>query len=77
MIPVIKNNEYEIVIENVTNEGNGVGHIDGFAVFVPGSVREDVLRVLIVKVNKGYAYGKITDIIKTENQELLKKKRKK
>lgn len=63
MIPVEKNKEYEIKIEAVTNEGNGVGHIDGFTVFVPGSVRYDVLQVLIVKVNKTYAYGKVVRII--------------
>lgn len=62
MIPE-KNKEYEIKIEAVTNEGNGVGHIDGFTVFVPGSVREDVLNVLIVKVNKSYAFGKVLRVI--------------
>ncbi len=63
MIPVEKNKEYEIKIEGVTNEGNGVGHIEGFTVFVPGSVRDDFLRVLIVKVNKGYAFGKILRVL--------------
>lgn len=63
MIPVEKNKEYTIKIESVTNEGMGVGHIDGFAVFVPNSVREDELKILIVKVNKGYAFGKITEIV--------------
>ena len=64
MVPVEKNKIYEITIEAVTSEGNGVGHIDGFTVFVPSSVREDVLKVLIVKVNKGYAYGKVIEILK-------------
>lgn len=64
MIPVEKNKQYEITIESVTNEGNGVGHIDGFTVFVPNSVREDILSVLIVKVNKTYAFGKILKILK-------------
>ena len=34
IIPVEKNKEYEIEIESVTSEGMGVGHIDGFCVFV-------------------------------------------
>lgn len=63
MIPVEKNKEYTVKIESVTNEGMGVGHIDGFTVFISNSVREDELKILIVKVNKGYAFGKIIEII--------------
>ena len=43
MIPVEKNKEYTVKIESVTNEGMGVGHIDGFTVFISNSVREDEL----------------------------------
>lgn len=63
MIPIEKNKEYIIKIESVTNEGMGVGHIDGFTTFVPNSVRDDLLTVRIVKINRGYAYGKIVNII--------------
>ena len=34
IIPVEKNKEYEIKIESVTSEGMGVGHVDGFCIFV-------------------------------------------
>ena len=64
MVPVEKNKIYEITIEAVTSEGNGVGHIDGFTVFVSDSVREDVLKILIVKVNKSYAFGKIAEVLR-------------
>ena len=63
MVPVEKNKEYEIKIESVASEGNGVGHIDGFAVFVPDTVDGDVVKALIVKVNKNYAFGKVLKII--------------
>lgn len=35
MIPVEKNKEYVACIDSVSSDGNGVAHIDGFAVFVP------------------------------------------
>lgn len=73
MVPVEKNKQYEITIESVTNEGNGVGHVDGFTIFVPDSVREDVLKVLIVKVNKSYAFGKITEILKPSEYRVKSK----
>lgn len=58
-----KNKIYTIEITDITAEGSGVGHIDGFAVFIPGSVPGDIVSVLIVKVLKNYAYGKVTEII--------------
>lgn len=58
-----KNNVYKIEITDVSSDGNGVGNIDGFVVFVPGTVTGDVAEVLIVKVQKSYAYGKPLNII--------------
>lgn len=64
MIPVEKNKTYQLEITSVSSEGNGVGHIDGYAVFVPKTVDGDVIECLIVKVRKSFAYGKAIRIIK-------------
>lgn len=64
IIPIEKNKEYIIEVESVSSDGNGVAHIDGYAVFVPNSVPGDVLKILAVKVKTNYGYGKITEIIK-------------
>ena len=58
-----KNDEVTLEITGMTNEGNGVGHYEGIAVFVAGSAVGDVIRCRIVKVNKSYCYGIINDII--------------
>ncbi len=63
-IPVEKNKEYVINIDTITNEGNGVGRIEGFTVFVPQTAPGDEVRVLIVKVNTRFAYGKVLEILK-------------
>ncbi len=63
IIPVEKNKEYEVKIESVTSEGMGVGHIDGFCVFVSQTVTGDKVKVLILKVKSGYAYAKVTEFI--------------
>lgn len=59
-----KNEIYKIIINDVSSDGNGVGNIDGFVVFVPGTVTGDEAEILIVKVQKSYAYGKVINIIK-------------
>lgn len=58
-----KNQEYAITIEDMGNEGEGIGHIDGMAVFVKDAVVGDVARVKITKAKKNYAYGRLMELI--------------
>lgn len=59
-----KNQEYEITIEDMGNEGEGIGHIDGMAVFVKDAVVGDVARIKIIKAKKNYAYGRLMELLK-------------
>lgn len=58
-----KNDIFEIEITGVTDEGDGVGRAEGMAVFVPYALVGERVRVLIIKVLKNYAAGKLLDII--------------
>lgn len=58
-----KNQEYEMTIEDLGNDGEGIGHIDGMAVFVKDAVPGDRIRVRIVKVKKQYAYGRVMEVL--------------
>ncbi len=59
-----KNEVYQVEITGMTDEGDGVGRIDGQAIFVPYTIMGEVAEVLAVKVNKNYAYGKLLQVIK-------------
>ena len=59
-----KNEVYEVEITGMTDEGNGVGRVDTMAVFVPYTIVGERVRILIVKVLKHYAFGKLLDVIK-------------
>jgi len=59
-----KNTQHIIEITAVTTKGFGIGHIDGFLIFVDGGLPDDQLQIHIVKVKARYGYGKIIDIIK-------------
>ena len=63
MIPVEKSKEYTVTIEGVSSDGNGVTHIDGFAVFVPQTVEGDVVKIRIEDVKKRFALASLTEII--------------
>lgn len=62
-VPVIKNKEYEVTIEDLGSNGEGVGRVDGFTVFVEGGLPMEKIRILIVKVKKSFAFGKIIEIL--------------
>jgi len=62
--PNIKKNEiYDIQIDAQGSEGEGIGRIDGFTVFVKNAVEGDVVNAKILKVNKSFAFAKIEKII--------------
>lgn len=60
---VVKNQDYIIDITGTTHEGNGVGKVDGFTVFVEGALPGEKVKIKAVKVNKNYAYGKLLEIL--------------
>ena len=50
--------------------GEGIGHIDGYAVFVKGAIPGERVRALIMKVKKNYAYAKLVSIIKPSSDRV-------
>lgn len=63
-IPVKKNQEYEVDIIDNGFEGEGIAKIDNYTIFIPGAIKGERIKILIVKVLSSYAYGKIIEIIK-------------
>ncbi len=60
-----KNKTYIIEINDMTHEGQGVGRIGGFAVFVNGALTGELVEARIIKVSKTYAIGKLIKILKS------------
>lgn len=58
-----KNDIITVTIEGMTAEGSGVARYEGMAVFVPNAAPGDRLNVVIIKVSKNYAIGKIREIL--------------
>ena len=61
--PIEKNEELELTIDSVTLEGAGVGRVDGFAVFVPGALTGERVRMHCIKVTSSYAIGKLMKVV--------------
>ena len=61
--PVQKNEELELTVDAVTLEGSGVGRVDGFALFVPGALAGERVRLRVIKVTASYAVGKLLETV--------------
>ena len=62
-IPVEKNKEYIVDIIDNGFEGEGIAKIEGFTIFIPNAIKGEKVKILIVKVLKSLAFGKVIDII--------------
>ena len=60
---IIKNKDYELTIEDITLNGEGVGKIDGYALFVKDAIVGDRIIAKATKVGKTYGYGRLMEII--------------
>ena len=63
-IPVEKNKTYKVEIIDNGASGEGIAKIEGFAIFVPKTIKGEICEILIVKVLSSHAFGKLIKLIK-------------
>ena len=69
-MPLQKNQIIPLTIQRLSNDGSGVGHWDGEAVFVPGTAPGDSIQARIVKDCKRYAFG-IVEALETASPDRI------
>ncbi|MBE6049243.1 MAG: 23S rRNA (uracil(1939)-C(5))-methyltransferase RlmD [Clostridium sp.] len=70
---VEKNKEYILDIVAEGYEGEGIAKIESYPIFIEGALTNEKVKAKIVKVKKGYAYGKLLEIIEeSEDREEAK-----
>ena len=58
-----KNDIITLKITDINNLGYGVGRHDGVVVFVAGSVSGDTVKAKIIKANKNWCVGRLTELL--------------
>ncbi|MEG1742399.1 MAG: TRAM domain-containing protein, partial [Acetivibrio sp.] len=58
-----KNDEFTVLIEDITSDGEGIGRVDGFALFVKDTIMGDVAKVKVMKTKKTYGFACLVEII--------------
>lgn len=59
-----KEDELTLVITDMSDDGNGIGHVDGYTLFVKDSVIGDEVKVKIMKAKKNYAFARLIEVVK-------------
>jgi len=58
-----KNDVVKVTIEDIGVNGEGIGKVDGFPLFIKDSITGDVVEAKVIKSKKSYAYAKLTKIV--------------
>lgn len=61
---VKKNEVFDIIIEDMTKDGEGIGKFEGFPFFVKDAVIGDRVQVKVMKAKKNYAYARLLKVLK-------------
>lgn len=68
-----KNQLLEVEITDITNDGEGVGKLDGYTFFIKNALIGDRVQFIVTKVKKTYGYGKVKTVI-TASEHRVKAK---
>lgn len=66
--PVQKNEIITVMIDDLTHDGNGIGKVDGYPLFIPNVLPGEKAEIKVVKVNKRFGYGRLEKLM-TESDE--------
>ena len=61
--PVQMEENYELFINSYSHQGEGIGRINNFTVFVPGAIIGERVRVKISEVKKNFARSQLKEVI--------------
>ncbi|MBR2274613.1 MAG: 23S rRNA (uracil(1939)-C(5))-methyltransferase RlmD [Lachnospiraceae bacterium] len=62
-VPVEKNRETEIFIEDMSDNGEGIGRVEGYTLFIKDAVIGDRVRAVVTKTKKNYGYAHLNEIL--------------
>ncbi|MCQ2401544.1 MAG: 23S rRNA (uracil(1939)-C(5))-methyltransferase RlmD [Lachnospiraceae bacterium] len=68
-----KNDTIKLYIEDITNDGEGVGKLDGFVWFVKDTIPGDEIEAIVMKQKKSYGYARLKSVIKESTDRICPK----
>ncbi|MFY9199568.1 MAG: TRAM domain-containing protein [Methanosarcina flavescens] len=60
-IPVEEGEVYDVTIQDIARQGDGIARIEGFVVFVPGTKVGDEIRIKVERVLPKFAFASVVE----------------
>lgn len=57
--PINVGETYDVTIEDVGREGDGIARIEGFVVFVPNTKKGESVKIRVTKVSRRVAFAEV------------------
>jgi len=57
--PIDVGGTYDVTIEDVGREGDGITRVEGFVVFVPNTNKGDNVKIRVTKVSRRVGFGEV------------------
>lgn len=67
-----KNQEIILKIDDLGNSGEGIGHVDGYALFVKDALPGETIRAKIMKCKKNYGFARMMEILSSSDAGRVK-----
>ena len=58
-----KNQEFTVTIEDMSEDGSGIGKLDGYIWFIKDTVIGDQVRAKAMKMKKSYGFARLMEVI--------------
>lgn len=68
-----KNDTFELTIEDVSVNGEGIGHYDGMTFFVKGAIPGDRALCGVTKMKKTYGFARVIELLETSKDRVTPK----
>lgn len=69
-LPVAKNDTCVIEIIGMNHEGEGVGRVEGYTLFVSGALPGEQVEVKVLKTKKQYGYAKLLNVLQASPERV-------
>lgn len=69
-LPVAKNDEVILEIIGMTHDGEGVGRVEGYTLFVQGALPGEKVRAKVLKTKKQYGYAKLLELVERSRHRI-------
>jgi predicted RNA-binding protein with TRAM domain len=60
-VPVEEGEVYDVTIQDIARQGDGIARLEGFVIFVPGTKVGDEVRIKVERVLPKFAFASVVE----------------